>query len=405
MSRNPNLTYRDFAVFMRLNALSRAYEQEFMKYGIPCKIFGGYRFFERKEIKDVLSYLKVVNNPLDNESFLRCISTPKRGIGDKTLGELRAFCLLNGLSLYQGLSKLDLTTISGAAKNKLNNFKTLLDSFCAYASVNKVVDLIDYILETTGFLEQYADKSEENTSKLLNISELKNSADQFEKDNNGATLADYLNSVTLSSDTDALDADDAVAIATIHAAKGLEYKIVFVAGLDEEILPVSRGFDSDDEMEEERRLMYVAVTRAKERLYLTRANSRYMYGNRNYMRQSRFLKEAQPVLSPKIEEVRVEKKEKDYSFYRDDFSDERPVGGSGYSSNYAKTFLKSTAPKENTKVEYSKYVRGCKVVHAKFGNGTVIDLKGEGDNLIVHVAFQGVGIKALSAKFAPMEIV
>ncbi len=404
MARNTDLSYRDFAVFMRLNALSRAYEQEFMKYGIPCKIFGGFRFFERKEIKDLLSYLRVINNPLDNESFLRCVSCPKRGIGEKTLRELREFCVSNGRSLYQGLSELEFTSIGSSAKTKLFNFKMLLDSFVAYSRINKVADLIEYIIDSTGFIDQYSEKSEENTSKLLNISELKNSADQFEKDNAGATLADYLNSVTLSSDTDALDEDDAVAIATIHAAKGLEYKVVFVAGLDEKILPVSRGFDNLDDMEEERRLMYVAVTRAKERLYLTRASSRYLYGSREFMTQSRFLKEAQLVLAPKLEVSRSVNQEKMSNYYRDDNNDVGGYSSGGYSSNYAKSFLQSNRPKENSKVEYSKYVRGGKVRHVKFGEGTVIDVKGEGENVIVHVAFQGVGIKALSAKFAPMEI-
>lgn len=405
MARNSELRYKDFAVFMRLNALSRAFEQEFMKYGIPSKVFGGFKFFERKEIKDILSYLKVINNPQDNESFLRCVGCPKRGIGDKTLRELREFGKANGLSLYESLSKLDQTGIGSATKTKLFNFKLLLDSFVAYSRVNKVADLIEYIIDATCFAEQFADKTEENTSKLLNIGELKNSAEQFDRDNKDANLADYLNSVTLSSDTDAIDTDDAVVIATIHAAKGLEYKIVFVAGLDEKILPVSRGFDNPDDLEEERRLMYVAVTRAKERLYLTRSMSRYMYGSREFMTQSRFLKEAQSILSPKIEEkIDHIRKESVYDFRRNDNDDYGCSSGGGYSSNYAKSLLQENKLKANNMAEYSRYTRGCKVRHVKFGEGTVIDVKGEGENIIVHVAFQGVGIKALSAKFAPMEI-
>ncbi len=406
MSRNSALKYRDFAVFMRINALSRAYEQEFMKYGIPCKVYGGFKFFERKEIKDVLAYLKVINNPYDDESFIRCISTPKRGIGDKTLRELREYCYANSMSMYEGLFKLENTSIGNSAKTKLRNFGMLLDGFKAFSENNKVVDLIDNILESTAFLEQFAEKSEENTSKLYNISELKNSAEQFAKDNYGSTLADYLNSVTLSSDIDDINSDDAVTIATIHASKGLEYTCVFVAGLDQDILPIARSKNDEAELEEERRLMYVAVTRARERLYLTRAMSRYLYGKREHMIQSQFLKEAQTILFPTRQE---EKKTLTYSFNRsfssndDDFGD--PSSSVGYSSSYAKSMLNASKPKVNANYKQNQYKSGTKVKHAKFGEGVVISVKGEGENIIVDVAFKGVGIKALSAKFAPMEIV
>ncbi len=403
-----DLKYSDFAIFMRLNALSRAFEQEFMKYGIPCKIFGGFRFFERKEIKDVLAYLKLVNNVRDDESFLRSVSSPKRGIGEKTLRELREFCLGRGLSIYEGLESLDDTSMSAATKKKLVNYKALIDNFIEYSKNHKVYELIDYILENTEFLEQFAEKNEENTSKLYNISELKNSAEQFIKDNPNTNLADYLNSVTLSSDTDDINSEDAVTIATIHASKGLEYPCVFVAGLDEEILPVARSLDDDFELEEERRLMYVAVTRAMERLYLTRATSRYMYGTRRYMTQSRFLKETQAILNPNRANEERKRQESTYSnsysrIFADDESGYTP-NSSGYSSSYAKSFLANNTPKANASADYSRYKTGVKVRHVKFGEGMIINVKGEGDNIIVNVAFNGVGIKALSVKYAPMEI-
>ncbi len=399
-----NLCYKDFAVFMRVNALSRAFEQEFMKYGIPCRIFGGFRFFERKEIKDILSYLKIIVNHFDNESFVRAVSTPKRGIGDKTLNELKEYSSANGISMYDAIDMLNMTSIGESAKTKLFNFKTLLVSFESYAEKNSISELIEFIIDSTGFNEQFEEKSEENTSKLMNINELKNSAEQFEKDNVGSNLSDYLNSVTLSSDTDDINDGDAVTLATIHSAKGLEYTCVFVSGLDEGILPVSRSFDAEEDLEEERRLMYVAVTRAKERLYLTRAMSRYMYGKREYMSESRFLKESRSVLGYGS---KIEKREKPKYNYGEDYSfeDSGNTFGGGYSSDYAKTFLKSNKPKENTNAEYGKYKTGVKVKHAKFGEGTVIMVKGEGDNIIVDVAFKGFGIKSLSAKYAPMEII
>ncbi|MBE7081972.1 MAG: ATP-dependent DNA helicase PcrA [Clostridiales bacterium] len=405
MARNPNISYKDFAVFMRVNALSRAYEQEFAKYGIPCKIYGGFRFFERKEIKDILSYLKVIVNPSDNESFLRCIAVPRRGIGDKTLRELREFCSVMDLSLYEGVFRLGESSIGSSSRAKLYNFGLLLDGFKAFTKNHNIVETIDHILDSTGFLDQFVEKTEENTSKLYNISELKNSADQFEKDNVGTTLADYLSSITLSSDTDEITSDDAVTIATIHAVKGLEFDHVFVGGLDETILPIARSINDESELEEERRLMYVAVTRAKQRLYLTRAMSRYLYGRREHMVQSRFLKEAQSVLSPikKEEKKQYSFESKSYNLAGDDFGEPKISGG--YSSSYAKSMLNANKPKANENFNKNEYKSGTKVRHTKFGEGTVIMVKGQGDNIIVDVAFKGIGIKSLSAKFAPMEII
>ena len=403
-----SLDYKDFAVFMRINAISRPFEQEFTKYGIPYRIFGGVRFFERKEIKDILAYLKIINNRYDDESFLRSISTPKRGIGDKTLRDLKEFCTANGLSLYQGISQLHASSISPKTQTKLVNYKMLIDSFYSYSNSHSVVQLIDYILETTCFEEQFAENTEENHSRLMNISELKHSAFEFEKDNPNTTLADYLSSVTLSTDVDDINSENAVTIATIHASKGLEYPCVFVTGLDEKIIPSPRCVDDESQLEEERRLMYVAVTRAMKRLYLTRASSRYLYGNREPMMQSRFLKEAKSVLYPNQQESTPVQRtyNSGYSF-NNSFVDDREYSSTGgYSSDYARrTLLNGNKPKENKNADFSKYKSGVKVKHTKFGDGVIINVKGSGDNIIVEVAFKGVGIKSLSAKFAPMEIV
>lgn len=408
MNRNSSVKYKDFAVFIRLNALSRAFEQEFLKYGIPYTIFGGFRFFERKEIKDVLAYLKVINNNLDNESFLRAVACPKRGIGDKTLAELSAFASSMQLSIFDAIDFIDQTALSSGAKNKLTNFKNTLNDFNDYARGNAVVDLIKYILEKTDFLAQFQEDSEENMSKKYNISELLNSADDFYKNNPNTHLSEYLASITLSSDTDSIQDGDVVTIATIHSAKGLEYPTVFVAGCDESILPAIRGFHDESELEEERRLMYVAITRAKQRLYLTRANSRYMYGKREYMTQSRFLKEGQAILNPSQYQNNTTK-ESTYSFakrYEESLDINQPSNsGGGYSSNYAKRFLSNSKPISSVKSNVVSYKTGVKVKHVKFGEGVVIMVKGEGDNLVVDVAFKGVGIKSLSAKYAPMEII
>ncbi|MBR5900400.1 MAG: UvrD-helicase domain-containing protein, partial [Clostridia bacterium] len=231
-SRSETLRYKDFAVFMRVNALSRAVEQEFLKYGIPYKVYGGFRFFERKEIKDVLAYLKVINNHYDNESFIRAVSSPKRGIGDKTLQELREYAVSIDLSMFDAIDFIDNTTIGASAQKRLRIFKDLLVKFKEYSQNNSIVELINFVIKETGFLEQF-DDSDEDESKVQNVSELVNSAELFVRDNVEVSLSDYLNSITLSSDTDEINSDDSVTVATIHAAKGLEYKCVFVIGLDE----------------------------------------------------------------------------------------------------------------------------------------------------------------------------
>ncbi|MBQ9513586.1 MAG: UvrD-helicase domain-containing protein [Clostridia bacterium] len=405
-----DLAYKDFAVFMRINSLSRAFEQEFIKYGIPYRVYGGFRFFERKEIKDILSYLKIIDNHADDESFLRAISTPKRGIGEKTLMELKEFCVGKGLSLYDGLNFIDEADIGASAKNKLATFKALLDKFVEFSRDNTSDKIIDFVLEATSFNEQFSEKTEENVSKLMNIGELKNTAVQFHKDNRETTLRDYLSSVTLSTDTDDIKSDDTVTVATIHASKGLEFKCVFVAGLDEKILPVSRCMDDEDELEEERRLMYVAVTRAKERLYITRATSRYMYGSREFMVPSRFYKEAKRAISPD-EAVDYGYRRESYIKREKDYGNEMPSyiktedNNGGYSSSYAKTLLNNDRPKEVNNGSYSNYKTGTKVRHAKFGEGVVIAVNENGENTSVDVAFKGVGIKKLILKYAPLEIV
>ena len=405
LMQRSDMKYSDFAVFMRINALSRAFEQEFTKYGIPYKIYGGFRFFERKEVKDLLSYVKVVINPKDDESFIRAVSTPKRGIGDKTIAELREFAVGRKCGMYECLDDIDEAGFSSAVVRKLTIFKLMLDEFKETAQRENSVFLLKKIIETTSFNDMFAEKTEENRSRLMNINELLNVAELFHKDNEGANVSDFVNSVTLSSDTDEITDGDFVTVATIHAVKGLEFPCVFVSGLDESILPVASR--EADEIEEERRLMYVAVTRAKQRLYLTRAISRYLYGQRSFMTPSRFLKEGQSVLGGKTPTfgdnngVRGEKKS-----YSVDIDDNSTTSSHGYSSNYAKSMLNRSMPKVNeNRANSGEYAIGIKVAHKKFGIGTVVGIEGSGDNLIADVAFKGIGIKSLSVKYAPMEIV
>ena len=447
--------YSDFAVLMRINALTRSYEQEFGKYGIPYKVFGGFKFFERKEIKDVLAYMRLVSNPYDNEAFARIINVPRRGIGAKTLEIMEEYSRGNGLSLYDACIDAGSLPLPKSAKDKLSEFASTIKQFVISAQTVEVGSLAREIILTTNLKSAYDDGTDDGDSKLANIDEFIAAVDDFVRLNPEATLNDYLNQVTLASDTDDMDDGNYVTLATIHSVKGLEFTNVFIVGLEEGIMPTSRAKDDPSALEEERRLMYVAVTRAKKLLWLTRSKSRYLYGHRERTAPSPFIKE----MSGKIKNNELEvssysrrsyyggsgygggygsgyARESGYGSrstyggdgYEGDFWDgERQRGRGVYSSDdgYApdpapsysqpaysqpakpqKTFSAASgfggSPKPAVGGGAKNYFVGCKVRHPKFGTGTVIALKNGG--AVVNVAFENQGIKELSASIAPLEI-
>ena len=467
-------SYSDFAVLMRLNALTWSFEQEFTGDGIPYKVFGGFKFFERKEIKDLLAYLRLVNNPFDSEAALRIINFPKRGIGAKTVDALQNYAYENELSVYDALLDIDEIGFTGATREKLAGFRDLIKNWIVVSQDMPVNELVKRIIEDTKMREAYADDSDESINKRANIDEFVTAVEDYCRLNPEATLTDYLNQVTLSSDTDEMDDSNYVTLATVHAVKGLEFKCVFICGLEENILPVSRAVDNDDDMEEERRLMYVAITRAKEQLYLTRSKSRYLYGKREPTARSRFLKELAGCVDLPRE---VRRSPYGYSDYddpesygndayvggryenNDGFGGRKTSFGGGYSygntygnsygdrsrsnsgitrtkwtgnsyggSTYGSTYgssgatygsktgnaqksggfayggvAKAIKPTGATK-DVSVFKIGVRVSHPKFGNGTVVGVRGAGSNMIIDVAFEGLGIKQLSASLAPLTV-
>ena len=460
----------DFAVLMRINALSRSFEQEFNTYGIPYKVFGGFKFFERKEIKDLTAYMRIMINPLDDESVLRIINVPKRGIGDKTIEALENYAKTYGLSVFDGIMDCDKLGLSASARGRVQDFKKVVSSLMISVQdeTKSLADIFTEVVQKTDFMSQFSVENEENYSKRMNVNEYQSAIEEFAKNNKGATLADFLNSITLSSDTDDLESGNFVSVATIHSVKGLEFKNVFVCGLDETVFPVARATEGLSEMEEERRLMYVAITRAEKKLYLTRARSRYLYGNRQFTAQSTFLNE----LAPKLGLTDSARREKtDYNDYYEDYGSryEKSSGGygnsgygsSGYGGGYgysgggseefspsaytgystaAKSFIKSRNA-NSSRSAASGYkggygttggaaasgsaasgsagsVGGKKdsgalsdikprtvIKHVKFGEGTVIAVKGSGKDMVIDVAFKGVGIKSLVASLAPIEVI
>ena len=398
--------YSDCAVLMRVNALSRSFEQEFGKYGIPFKVFGGFKFYERKEIKDLVAYLRLSSNPLDDEALTRIINTPKRGIGDNTVAKLAEFSEERGYSMFDALYELDDSPFSQTVSSRLKAFRDILTSLVLIKDNGSLKDFVSAVIDTTDFMSQFETDTEENISKRLNVSEFINSVEEFEKLNPKAGLDDFLASVTLISDIDDATDGDYVSIATIHAVKGLEFKNVFICGLDETVFPISRAVSSPADMEEERRLMYVAITRAMSRLYLTRAKSRFLYGGRQITSQSRFLTELSSELG--IEKPQQRSAVRSYGGYDDRsegyFPDEAPSYGSAIPS-FSTTFRRTVASPATGGKNVSKFVPGKHVLHKKFGQGTIIAVKNNGGNPVADIAFKGVGVKSFSVLLAPMEVI
>ena len=443
--------YSDFAILMRINALTRSFEQEFTGDGIPYKVFGGFKFFERKEIKDLLAYLRLINNPFDSEAALRIINFPKRGIGAKTVEALQNYAYETELSVYDALLDIDEIGFTGSTKEKLVGFRDLITKWIKDSLSMPVNELVKAIVEDTKMREVYADDSDESINKRANIEEFITSVDDYCKLNPEATLTDYLNQVTLSSDTDDMDDGNYVTLATIHAVKGLEFRCVLLCGMEENTMPISRAIDSEEDMEEERRLMYVAITRAKERIYFTRSKSRYLYGRREPTMRSRFLKEMSSEIELPKESMprpRGYGEWDDPDSYgngaygggrygsNDDYSGRRTSFGGGYSSgssygsnsgvthrpwNGGSSYGSKPTPTKQTAArvfggvgkpvaptptkDLSAFALGKKVRHPKFGEGTIVGIRGTGNNMILDVAFEGLGIKQLSASLAPLTVV
>lgn len=406
--------YSDFAILMRINALTRSYEQEFIKYGIPYKVFGGFKFFERKEIKDILAYLRIISNPYDSEAVERIINVPKRGIGGKTVQVMYDYAQETGLTLYDAAVDCDELPLPHGAKDKIKDFANLIKELIISAVDTPVAQLVRDVLNKTNIRSAYDDGTDDGDSKLANIDGFIASVDDFSRLNPEATLDEYLNQVTLSSDLDQMDDSDYVTLATIHSVKGLEFPVVFVCGLEDGIIPSSRLSEDGRSEEEERRLMYVAITRAKEKLYLTRSKSRYLYGHRELTRPSRFVAELAPELGAAAYETQSygyggRKYGGSYSYAE---SPSRSAGKALYSAydegevpaqtSSFKGFFGGAKKSESTADGAGKYTVGMRVRHPKFGVGMVVAVKNEGK--VINVAFDGQGIKELSASLAPLTV-
>ena len=374
----------DFAVLMRVNALTRTLEQRFMQYSLPYKVYGGFKFFDRKEVKDIIAYLRVISNKYDEEAITRIINFPKRGIGDTTVEKIREYCTASGKCFYDAITG-DIPTLGQSVMTKVSAFGKLLEKLNEYAKVSDVAELSEKIIELARIKEAYSDDTEENTTRKLNIDDFISSAHEF-VNNRGGTLNDFLQEVTLYTEGDD-EANDCVYLSTVHSAKGMEFRCVFIAGAEEGLFPLSRASDVPDELEEERRLMYVAVTRAKERLYVTYCDSRFMYGKTRPCRPSRFLGEMDERLNKLYEKPVFRPVDDTPSASRQETR--------GYSSGNTAVVRNHAAADE--------YPAGTRVRHKKFGEGTVTGTTNVGKGSYLVINFDKLGKITLSLAFAPIE--
>lgn len=404
---NSGVNYRDIAVLMRANSLSRVIEETFKLHSIPYKVYGGFKFYDRKEIKDFISYLRMAVNPFDNDAILRNINNPARGIGDTTVNKLKAYAAANSMNLFSALSEIDKSGLPSAAISKLKGFYKILSDLIQKSSEMVATAFSKYVLFKSGFLDVLSHGTDDDLNRLENMKELVSSIEEFVKTNQGASISEYLQSVSLLSDTDEMTDDNLVTVATIHAVKGLEFDNVFIIACEENIFPSAMSED----IEEERRLMYVAVTRAKERLFVSWSKTRFRFNEVVANRKSRFINEMAD------REICFERNYSPFAkfggysdSYRGSYRElDKKIESENYSNYNASNY--STPPKKTVSSfkneDYLKFKPNCIVNHTKFGRGYITAVDGEGENAILSIMFSGLGIKkfALSIAIGSLNIV
>lgn len=399
--------YGDFCVLYRTNAMSRVVEETFLKANIPYKMVGGHKFYDRKEIRDILAYLNIISNEMDSLSFERVINVPKRGIGPGTVQKLRDFAEIHEWSLLHAAQSVDLANITGKARNEIAGFGEMIQDFKQMIPFLTVTELVEEVLKKSDYRDDLKRQNTlESHSRLENLDEFLTVTGEFDKrfeageydvDDDSTSeeeppnkLTLFLNDLALVSDIDSLEEGQSqVTFMTLHAAKGLEFPYVFLVGMEESIFPLSRAMESPEELEEERRLAYVGITRAEEQLFLTNAFSRTLYGRTQYNRASRFIEEIDGNV---IEQFGQENKVVRQS----------PIGERKARATYVQPDVKVVSDRVQTGGESAAWKPGDKAEHKKWGVGTVVKVSGTSKDLELDIAFPQQGIKRVLAAFAPI---
>lgn len=418
--------YSDFAILYRMNTQSRAIEEILVREDIPYKIIGGLKFYERKEIKDIIAYLRLIYNPNDNLSLIRIINEPKRGIGNTSLEKVQIIAQDNDTSMYEVIKNADKYGLNRVFANSREFIQTI-EELRQTKNDMLISELITQTLKKTGYIKALeVENTVEAENRIANLEEFLTVAIEFEEQIAENTLAEFLESITLSSDVDNLEEmKDSVTLMTLHSAKGLEFNTVFLVGMEEGIFPGYKSIGEPKELEEERRLCYVGITRAKNNLYFTCAKHRTIFGSTSYNSMSRFIEEIPEQYLEGIQQIQNSSKEEDeyqspYTWgyknmntYKIDTNKKQEVENvvnknkpNTYNFRTPESFLKSITNKSNEEqVDLSKYKAGIRIYHKKFGEGTINYVEKEGDDLKVDITFDKVGHKRLMAKFAKLEII
>lgn len=381
--------YGDMAILYRTNAQSRVLEEALIKRALPYTMVGGTKFYDRKEIKDVLAYLRVLYNPFDDLSLLRIINVPKRSIGATTVAKLQDYARANGTSLFMTLTQLHLVdTIKGKTKEKLEEFGILIFTLVAEMEDKTVLDILESILDRTGYLAQLEESTDpQDQARAENIGELLSVAKDFQDTNPTGTVEDFLEQVALVNDVDSFEQEESkVTLMTLHAAKGLEFPIVFLGGLEEGLFPHSRTLMNPEEIEEERRLAYVGITRAEKELYISNATTRTVFGRTSSYLPSRFIDEIPEEL---VDGLRAKRK------VPDDIKRHVPQHMSVTSRPVTKPIVRNEV--------IADWNIGDTAIHSKWGNGKVINVAGEGAGMKLTIEFPTQGVRVVMAKFAPVK--
>lgn len=385
--------YSDFAVLYRMNAQSNSVEQSFSRSGVPYRLIGGHRFYDREEIKDILAYLQFINNPTDDIRLRRIINKPKRGIGDTTVNKAADIAAVTGQSLYEVISRSDENAPLQRAANKLKDFCVMMDDFIALAQREDVSieEIYSAVLERTDYISWLKKEKEDSDNRIENIDELLSNILKYEEDNGEeASLSGFLEEIALFTDIDNYDTQaDSVVLMTLHSAKGLEFPVVFIPGMEDGIFPGNQSILMEEELQEERRLAYVGITRAKEKLYLLHASERMMFGITQRNRVSRF-----------TNEIPAELLEVSSSFIR-----KQPQQGSvpAY-QNRTSGFASHTSARSAPGGQAAQALKaGDSVRHKAFGLGLIVNAVPMGNDTMLEIAFESVGTKRIMQNFAKLE--
>lgn len=422
LRREEYYKYSDFAILYRMNSQSRAIEEILRREDIPYKIVGGLKFYERKEIKDIIAYLRLINNPSDNLALKRIINEPKRGIGKTSLDKIQAISEQTGIPMYQIIKEADQYGLSRVYSNA-QGFIEVIEDLISKKDEYTITELIKHTLKETGYTKALEDENSiEAENRIENLEEFLTVAVQFEEEEADNDLSTFLEGITLSSDIDGMDdEEESVTLMTLHSAKGLEFPVVFLVGMEEGIFPGYKSIGEPKELEEERRLCYVGITRAKNNLYLTCSRQRTMFGSTSCNPVSRFVKEIPENMLEGANEIASEPENKfkdsnyEWSYgksgnngkvvsYKVDIPSSKPEPSFAFKS--AESFLaKLNSKAQGNDTDLSKYKEGQRIYHKRFGEGNISKIEPEGDDLKLDIQFDKVGHKRLMAKFANLEII